>query len=93
MLVCRVESPRADVAGEDDVWVSPPYDEGEWFESSVSTEFPRERVLGTDRKPCGWPVHLDVGDEMLWGEVGRLSLLSKEGVRRSSEGDGCCVDW
>jgi hypothetical protein len=45
-------------------------------------EFCRDRNPGTARKPVDLSP-LDVGDEMLWGEVGRLSR-SKEGDARSS---------
>lgn len=64
VLVCRVVSPRAEDAEVDvDVW--PADAKGAWLESSVSTEFPRERVIGTDRKGWGWLVHFVVDDEIL----------------------------
>lgn len=53
--------------------------------SSDSIEFCLDRNPGTARKSL--PPPLDVGDETLCGEVGLLSLLSKEVEARSSGTD------
>lgn len=60
------------------------------FSVVESSELPLDRAPGTDRNVCGFPC--DVGEETLCGEVGRLSLLSKEFEGRSSDcGGRCCV--
>jgi hypothetical protein len=51
----------------------------------VSTEFPRERPLGTAKKLSGFGLHLD-GEETLCGDMGLLSLLSNDCVERNSPG-------
>jgi len=60
--------------------------------ASVSNEFPLDREPGTARKLCESFPHLDVGDDTLCGEVGLLSLLSKEFAARKSVGDVVVCD-
>lgn len=53
--------------------MSPPYVLEVWLVSSDSNELPRERVPGTARKLEWVSGVLDLGEETLCGEVGRLS--------------------
>ena len=64
--------------------MSPPR-EGDWSASvPESTEFPLDLVLGTAKNWCGSALPFAVGEDTLCGEVGLLSLLSKEFAGRSS---------
>lgn len=55
-----------------------------WPVSSDSKELPRDRVPGTERKFECVSGAFVLGDEMLWGEVGRLSRsrASEEALER-----------
>lgn len=50
----------------------------------MSIEFCLDLEFGTARNPLDLSPPFDVGDETLCGDVGLLSLLSKDGAARSS---------
>lgn len=83
-LSLRSISPRVDPPDAVGTCVSPLYDIEERDASSESTEFCLDLAPGTDKNPCDLSAHFDVGEEMLWGEVGRLSLLSNDSFPRGS---------
>lgn len=58
----------------------------DWLVSSDSNELPRDRVPGTDRK-FEWTsgALLLVGDEILWGDVGRSSRSRSRASDEASE--------